>query len=190
MNLRHRDLVPNRERKFKGAGLATGLVLAVLLGILVRWVLHGWFLYPLEIPDQAMAPASDVTLKAGEVVYVSRMFDSQDLKPGTLVVFRHPELEDTRMVRRIVATPGQVIELRDGRIYVDGRRVQETFQEVAYQALTDQRAILSDSAWDQMPPLRLESGQYFLMADNRYSGLDSRFFGPVPENRIQGLIKP
>ncbi|HBS06077.1 MAG TPA: signal peptidase I [Leptospiraceae bacterium] len=190
MNLRHRDLVPNRERKIKGAGLATGLVLAVLLGLLVRWIIHGWFIYPLEIPDEAMAPASDMNLKTGEVVYVSRMIASEDLKPGAVVVFRHPDLEDTRMIRRIAATPGQTVEIRDGRLYVNGNLIQETFQEVAYQALTEKRPILADSAWDQMPPLRLGDGEYFLLADNRYSGLDSRFFGPVPASRIQGLISP
>ncbi|MEQ8353368.1 MAG: signal peptidase I [Leptospiraceae bacterium] len=190
MNLRHRDLVPNRERKIQGAGLATGLVLAVLLGVLVRWILHGWVAYPLEIPDQSMAPASDISLKSGEVVYVSRMFGSEDLKSGAVVVLRHPELEDVHMIRRIVGLPGQTIELRDAQVYINGRLLRESFQEVAYQALGEKRPILADSAWDQMPPVRLKPGEYFLLADNRYSGLDSRFFGPVPALRIQGLINP
>ncbi|MBU44493.1 MAG: signal peptidase I [Spirochaetaceae bacterium] len=190
MNLRHRDLVPGKEPKFKGAGLVAGLVFAVLIAVLVRWILHGWFVYPLAIPDDAMAPATDLTLKTGDVVYVSRMFSADDLKPGSVVVFYHPEMPDTRMVRRIVAGPGQTVDLRAGDLYVDGSPVQATYQEVALQSLREKRPILADSAWDQMPQIRLKAEEYFMLADNRYSGLDSRFFGPVKASRIQGLINP
>lgn len=166
-----------------------GLVFAVLVGFLIRWIVHGWFLFPLEVPDSSMEPAPDVSLKSGEVVYVSRMFSGEDLTEGSLVLFFHPLLEDTRLIRRIVAGPGKTVEIIDGEIYVQDRRITSDYQQAALRHLRSKREILPNS-WDQMAPLTLQKEEYFVIADDRNAGLDSRFFGPVKRSRIQGLINP
>lgn len=170
--------------------MISGAVLAVILALLIRWIVHSWFLFPMNIPDNSMAPATDINLRASEVVYVHRQFDKEDLKPGAVVVLRHPQNENIRMIRRIVAGPGQIVSIQDGALIVNGNRVRAPYQEVALQNLLSKRSIIAGSAWDEQAPLTLVNSQYYVLADDRFGGVDSRFFGPVPAKDIQGIINP
>lgn len=76
-------------------------------------------------------------------------------------------------IKRIVATGGQTVEIKDGALHVDGRRLTEPY-------LKDQTA-LSDYGPTTVPP-----DQLFVMGDNRNSSEDSRVFGPIPESSVIG----
>ena len=70
--------------------------------------------------------------------------------------------------------PGETVEIRQGRVYVDGQRLEEPYVPVQY---TDSSAY---------GPVRVPAGEYFLMGDHRASSNDSRVFGPVPSRYIYG----
>ncbi|MCA9673197.1 MAG: signal peptidase I [Myxococcales bacterium] len=128
-----------------------------------------------------------------------------DTKPkrGDLVLMQHPK-RNVVMVRRVVGLPGERVAVRAEVPHVDGkaaarkalgegtlsmsgekvkvRRIEERVGGVGYVVLKDLGRRSVDFGEVKL------SGAYFVMADNRNRGTDSRTFGPVPEGNIRGVI--
>lgn len=90
-----------------------------------------------------------------------------------IVVIRLPDMDEL-LVKRIVALPGELVEIRAGVIYVNGTAVTEPFPH--------------DMTPYDMPPIILSPLSYFVLGDNRGNSNDSRSFGPVTLDEILGRV--
>lgn len=90
-----------------------------------------------------------------------------------IVVIRLPDMDEL-LVKRIVALPGELVEIRAGVIYVNGAAVAEPFPH--------------DMTPYDMPPIILSPLSYFVLGDNRGNSNDSRSFGPVTLDEILGRV--
>jgi signal peptidase I len=107
----------------------------------------------------------------------------KDPQPGDVVIFRWPLDPSTNYIKRCVATAGQVVEIRDKVLYVDGSR----FLDPENTKYTDRRVITDPAVGrDNFGPYRVPPGMIFAMGDNRDNSSDSRFWGPVSLNLVQG----
>jgi signal peptidase I len=93
---------------------------------------------------------------------------------GDIVVVRDPGGAGVDLVKRIVALPGETIEIRDGRVFISGVRLEEPYIETP--GHTSLRSTI------------LRPDQYFVMGDNREHSQDSRVFGPVRRDAIVGQV--
>ena len=91
---------------------------------------------------------------------------------GDVVVLRMPERGPELLFKRVVALPGETIEVRDGNVLVNGVALQEPY--------------LSRPTNGTYGPTLVPEGQLFVMGDNRGASNDSRVFGPVDRARIIG----
>ncbi|MBI2164803.1 MAG: signal peptidase I [Chloroflexi bacterium] len=91
---------------------------------------------------------------------------------GEVVVFRFPKDPKVDFIKRIIATAGDTVAVREGVVYLNGQPIEEPF--VAHQGYTD------------MAPIKVPNGSYFVMGDNRPSSNDSRDWGPVSAGYIIG----
>jgi len=173
------------------------LVMAAILGS-VRSAVADWN----DVPSGSMRP----TILEGERIAVNRL--AYDLKvPFTRlrlarwatpergdVVILHSPTDGTRLVKRVVGLPGDVLEQRDGWLAING-------QAVAYAPLTDgfwreelpghAHRVRRDEARPLLRnfgPLRLPADRYFVMGDNRDNSADSRVFGTVERDAIMGRV--
>ena len=116
-------------------------------------------------------------------------YRSREPKRGDVVVIEQPETGNS-VVTRVLATGGESISIVDKQMHIDGEplddpwavnRDQRTFR------LADVHSPLVMKR-DQLTPFVLSDGHVFLMGDNRDYSYDSRFFGPIPEEKIRGRV--
>ena len=93
-----------------------------------------------------------------------------------IVIFDPPEGFSQDIVKRVVGVPGDMIDIREGQVYVNG--VPELFESNHYTEIGSRLNY----------PLMVPSGEYFVLGDNRSDSSDSRTFGTLEEDQIQGRI--
>lgn len=106
-------------------------------------------------------------------------------EPGDIVIFKFPLNPDQNYIKRCIAGPGQMVEIRNKRVYVD----DVLLEEPEFSKHTDKRVRSRgsyESARDNYGPMRVPDGHYFMMGDNRDNSYDSRYWGCVPRENILG----
>ncbi|MHA6484314.1 signal peptidase I [Paenibacillus sp. strain BS8-2] len=92
---------------------------------------------------------------------------------GDIVIIHGPEHE-LRLVKRIVALEGQTVDMKDGHVYVDGIKLEESYA----------KGNTEPGTLDV--PIKVPAGHVFVLGDNREHSLDSRSFGPVALSSLEG----
>lgn len=114
------------------------------------------------------------TLQDGELVVYLRL--GQKYKRGDVVPVRIPTGE--YYVKRVIAVPGDTVEIKAEGIYVNGALLEEPYAQGSAQS----------KGGNVRYPLTLEEGQVFVVGDNRDVSVDSRSFGVVGTRQIRGRI--
>jgi signal peptidase I len=116
------------------------------------------------------------------------LLPSRGVRRGDIVVFRFPEDPRRDFLKRVVGLPGETVAIRDKRVFVDGRLLDEP-----YAFHSDDRVWPDDPSVpddrrrrDQLGPTGVPEGTYFVMGDNRDDSSDSRYWGAVPAGHIEG----
>jgi signal peptidase I len=186
---------PKPERKEKKSRLRflRELPVLILIAFVLALLIKTFLVQAFYIPSQSMDP----TLKVGDRVLVEKVLKHPHR--GWIVVFKnpHPGPEphrgtfsaffhwlsegfgistppDEDFIKRVIGLPGETIELRHGVVYIDGRRLNETYLN----PVKDTR---------DFPATKVPAGHVFVMGDNRTNSNDSRFgLGPIPIDDIVG----
>lgn len=123
-------------------------------------------------------PSMQPNFETGQFLIVSRInYLLGEPQRGDIVVFHPPGKQDDEppYIKRVIGLPGDTVELRDSRVYVNGRELFEPYiNEPCIPARCD------DQTWELGPD------EYFVMGDNRNHSSDSRAFDPIPRSSIIG----
>ncbi|MCY4664508.1 MAG: signal peptidase I, partial [Acidimicrobiaceae bacterium] len=158
------------------------IVLVCALGLAL--LLKAFLVEVFVIPSGSMEP----TLMVDNRVVVYKLgYRLHDVNRGDVVVFDNPaqsaDVDD--LIKRVVALGGETFELRDGRVYIDGTRLEEPYLEPGESTFPKApiRGCLNeaDSARCEVP-----EGKVIMLGDSREDSRDSRFFGPVDVDDIVG----
>ena len=128
------------------------------------------------IPSNSMAP----TLEVGDRLMVYKLaFRVGQVDRGDLVVFNRPEsMKNSQIkdfVKRVVALPGEQVQVINGVVYVDNLPLPEKY-------------LTGDSPTTDFDPVDVPKGQIFVMGDNRSNSRDSRSFGPIDVDLLVGEV--
>ena len=162
----------NRSRRLL---VEWGLIIAIALVVAV--VVRVFVFQTFFIPSTSMYP----TLHPGDRIVVLKL--ERTPSPGQIVVFRRPPAEDCGgpvvpdLVKRVIGLPGQVIEGRDGVVFINGKRLAEPWLPKVRTTYTA-----------NFGPLKIPADHYFMMGDNRVDSCDSRDWGPLPASYIVGKV--
>ena len=203
-----------REGKRKKSSTSSVVEFFVIVGVAIglAFGIQAFLVKPFRIPSESMVP----TLAVGQRVLVDRVsYRFGDPSRGDIVVFKPPrgadpsvdqcgiprqpgdkhpcskptaEQSSSNFIKRVVALPGDWIEVKRGRVYLaksaKSEPPQSSFKE------QDEPFINKDTPCEQlcnMPrEITIPKGYYFMMGDNRGASADSREWGPVPKKWLIG----
>ena len=137
-----------------------------------------FFIQPVVVEGTSMLPVlhDGERLLVNKVVYYKlKDYSWGHLERGDIVVFWFPREPDRSYVKRIIGLPGETVEIREGKVYINGKLLEEDYIDPAYNRSTA-----------SFPPRFVEPYHYFVMGDNRDNSSDSRYWGAVPEKYIYG----
>ena len=151
------------------------LVLLTALSVISYSLVTRFVLTAVVVQGRSMTP----TLEDGEHYILNRwVYYCRAPQRGELVVLRDPGHKDLA-VKRIIAMPSESVEVKQGAIFVNGKRLIEPYLALGTKTFAfDQRAQL----------IMMGKSQYFVLGDNRSNSEDSRCYGPVRRDQIIGSL--
>jgi signal peptidase I len=162
-------------------------VVALLIALVVRTLVIQAF----KIPSGSM----ENTLLVGDHIFVNkfvygyhipltkgRVLEFRSPRRGDIIVFEFPEDPKKDFIKRVVGVPGDTVEIRRKKLFVNGLPVEEGYVRYA----DGPAAEGFPPARDNAPALTVPAGKLFVMGDNRDRSYDSRFWGFVDTDKVVG----
>lgn len=156
--------------------LSVVLTVVIILGL--SWGLRTFVFQAYEIPSGSM----EDTIMTGDMVFSEKIsYYLHSPEAGDVVTFIDPEIASRTLIKRVIATGGQTVDLRDGNVYVDGKRLEEPYTDgkPSYPLTTRYGTSI-------VYPYTVPEGEIWVMGDNRTNSQDSRYFGSIPVSSVTG----
>jgi signal peptidase I len=166
------------------------IVIAVILALFVRT----WVVQAFKIPTGSM----ENNLLIGDHLLVNKfvfgptlnrferaLLPMRDIQRGDVVVFKYPDEPDRDFIKRVIGLPGETIEMKAKKIYINGRPLDEPYVHFLEPA-GDAQEVISYDLRENYSLTTVPEGFYFVMGDNRDNSQDSRYWGFLPRSYIKG----
>jgi signal peptidase I len=165
---------------------ALGIVRDIFIAFVLAIFIRAFVVQAYKIPSGSMIP----TLLVGDYILVNRLSYGLripyykyilrwgEIKRGDIIVFVFPEDPSKDFIKRVIALPGETIEIRKKKIYINGREIEDKWGFFSDDYVGPPR--------DDFGPFQVPQGHVFVMGDNRDESNDSRFWGPVNIENIKG----
>jgi signal peptidase I len=164
---------------------------AILIALVLALFIRTFIVQAFKIPSGSMLH----TLLIGDHILVSKFIygiknpfsDSllipiKQPKQGDIVVFKYPQDPKLDYIKRVMATAGDIVEIKDKKIFINSTPVEDPHGE-----FTDNRILsASESPRDNFGPLTVPEKHIFVMGDNRDNSYDGRFWGCVDLKAVRG----
>lgn len=172
MKIEERIHIGEKKQKKEEVG---SLLLCICIVIIIVFVFNIKF-YIAIIPSPSMSP----TLKVGDMIVGIR--ECKNINRFDVICFDGTNLIDyvkkgkyINMTKRVIGIPGDIIKLQDGELYVNGEKVEEKY--------------VTKRGDSYMTEIKVPENKFFVMGDNRCNSYDSRYFGFIEKERIEGIHK-
>ena len=157
-----------------------GYIEVIVLAILIAFILRTFVVQAYKIPSSSM----EDSLLGGDFILVNKLnYHYKEPRSGEIIVFKYPLNPSKDMVKRVVATEGQTVEIINKIVYVDGKMVPDPIPAKHI----DPRILPVDySTRDNFGPAQVPAGHLFVLGDNRDDSQDSRDWGFLDMSYIKG----
>jgi signal peptidase I len=176
----------------KKKGLIREYTESIIIAVLLAMVIRTYLVQAFKIPSGSM----EDTLAIGDHLLVSKflygtkipfvdgkILKIRDPRQGDVIVFEYPEDPSKDFIKRVVGVPGDVVEGKDKKVYVNGKLYENPHE------IHKEKDIIPKEVnpRDTFAPVTVPPDSYFVMGDNRDRSYDSRFWKFVRRDQIKGL---
>jgi len=208
-----RKLAMNFTKRWYNRYGAYAIVLVLAGALWITNPLRSHVVQTLRTPANSMLPA----IRPGDVVVVGKLAADRAPKRGDIIAFWNPLDGDDLMFKRVIALPGETLEMHNAALHIDGKALAQAplgereysvnddgvWVQVKLQTYSEQDALDTPNGAshvivrEQRPSpmgndfgrVTIPPGTYFVLGDNRDHSTDSRNFGPVAEENIVGRMR-
>ncbi len=148
-------------------------VFPVVIALIIVLFLNKFVFILVTVPTGSM----ENTIIPGDRLYVNELFNTDDAKRGDILVFKSDELDDKRLVKRLIGMPGETVEVRkDGSIFIDGKKIEEPY--AANSRGEDKVFVIPEDS-------------YLFLGDNRPISYDARYWNEpyISEDKVIGKVE-
>lgn len=181
----YREVSPVEEQQVSALRKVSAKVLSILAliitALILAYVVRAFVLTPYEIPSASM----ENTIEPNDTVMTERVsYYFGQPQYSDIVTFSDPELSNRTLIKRVIATPGQEVDIRLGDVYIDGEKLDEPYLKEPNSTfpLAEQMEGIEEITYPYVVP----DGCVWVMGDNRGNSEDSRYFGAVPIDTVYG----
>ncbi len=167
---------------FKKAGqFFLDIIETIVISLSIFLVVYLFFVQPHQVNGQSMVP----NFQSGEYVLTDKIsYHFRNPERGEVVVFHAPEAAHCPQgtgcdfIKRVIALPGETVEVKDGHIYVNSQKLDENYLPADF--------VTQPGDFTRGRSITIGPDEYFLVGDNRPYSSDGRAWGPVPKSQIVG----
>ena len=167
------------------------IVIAVILALFVRT----WVVQAFKIPTGSM----ENNLLIGDHLLVNKfivgptplaigraLLPVRPIRRGDIVVFKYPDEPDRDFIKRVIGLPGETVELRNKKVYINGKPIDEPYVHFLSPPSSTGQEVTSADVRENYAPVTVPPDHYFVMGDNRDNSQDSRYWGFLPRDYVKG----
>lgn len=148
-------------------------IIMLIVAISLAFIIRMFIISTTSIQGESMEP----TLKTSDKLFVNRIkFMVDNVKRGDIVEFHSPNNGKDDFIKRVIALEGDVVEIKDNTVYVNGSALSEE-----YTSTGGYTTFRNENYWE------IKKDEIFVLGDNRPNSNDSRSFGPIKKNTIVGI---
>jgi signal peptidase I len=155
----------------------------IIVAFLVLVTVYSTVAFPVEVSGASMQP----NLESGDRLLVEKLTKFfEPYQRGDIVVLHPPENDYIDYIKRIVGLPGDTVKIYNCQIYISKNDSKFTLDETVY--LSKEICTLGGKGLVEGRIYTLKEDEYMVLGDNRNNSQDSRFFGVLKKDRIQGKV--
>jgi signal peptidase I len=169
------------------------IVIAVILALFIRTFVVQAFKIPTGSMEENLLIGDHLLVNKfvfgpTETALERTLLPVGTIKRGDILVFKYPVEPDRDFIKRVIGLPGETLELREKKVYINGKPLDEPYVHFLQPpgAESDLHEVTSYDVRERYGPVTVPANQYFMMGDNRDNSQDSRYWGFMPRENVKG----
>lgn len=166
------------EKKSSSSGIISEIfsyVKIFAIAIIIAYITTHFFIINAQVPTGSM---KNTIMEGDRLIGFRLSYKFSKPERGDIVIFKYPDDETQTYVKRVIGTPGDIVQIANGKVYINNEELEETYLKEPMNISTKQETYV------------VPEGHYFMMGDNRNSSLDSRYWTNtyVAEDKILAKV--